>query len=1313
MAGDHQEGRERLASLGGGVVNEDIPAQLTGFRTGSLLAGYRLEAKVGAGGMAVVYRALDERLGRPVALKILEPGAAEDTQFRKRFIAESRAAAAVDDPHIIPVYEAGEAGGVLFIAMRFVAGGDLRRVLEREGALPPDRAADFISPVASALDAAHSAGLVHRDVKPGNILVDSRPGRPDHVYLSDFGIVKRAASSRLTQAGANVGTPSYMAPEQIDGRNVDGRTDQYSLACVTFQLLTGAVPFERDQLLALLYAHLSAPPPSLVSLRPDLPAAVDQVVAKAMAKTAEKRYESCGDFADALREALGLASYHRRSSATAPPHPSPSATSPDELADVTIDSLPGSRPPGTAETPEDGPAESPRAAAPAATADRKPAADSKTTAETDEPVGEPGRLTAAAGTAAAVSDLLAPGQPGLPDTGPAGAPAHRRRLIPRRPGSPRRGRTSPEPAAGTIDPVPDGQPGGPVTPAGAVPAARPDEDRAKAGEDGTALPAPPVAASIPEAPATAVTDSQLAEEPDAIAAPDEPAGEPDRLTAAAGTAAAVSDLLAPGQPGLPGTGPAGAPAHRRRPVPRRPRSPGRRRTSPEPAAGTIDPVPDGLPGGPVTPAEALPAAVRPDEPAGEPDLLTAAAGTDVLAPVQPGLPDPGSATALVEPQPAGTSPSEIPPAAGPPEPPTVGTVYPAPGGGSPDEGGGTPSPTAAAGNGLPGAAATASRDHLLPSTLGTAAGSGDSTGELGWLTVPGFGGGGARPAQRPPRRHHPVTVWIRRHRLPVFALACATLAAAVTIPFISPSPPTSSRPAHSSGPSASSRPAATGIGWVSLGNLSGNPSPVDVYLYPSGGSSPQFVQHDVAYGTILPYQPVSAGDYSVKVRAAGSSASSNPVWSVSLTVKAGGTYTVVPLRATAQQGQLRVIDSNLTTPTGKSFVRVIQADLNQGQVTFHCSCAAGAPGNITTDAAPGTVSPQVPIPAGTWTMTATASSAKTSLPVTLTAGTVHTEIVISKPGGGIEIINLVDGVPSYRSVPVDLPADWRFVPITSVAFNPSGATLAVASARICLWDIAANDCTSSFGSASVDSIAFSPDGKTLAAGDRSGHTYLWNVLNRTQSALTDPSTGSSGVLSVAFSRDGRFLAVGDSNGRTYLWNADTEKLIVTFPDPGGTGVNSVAFSPDGKTLAAGDDNGRTYLWNVATAKPIATLGNSGSKVVMSVAFSPDGKLLIVGDMNGRTYMWNVATAKLIAILTDPGGTGVISVAFSPDNTTMAAGDNNGSTYVWNVITRKLIAKLADPNNMEIDSVAFSANGTALAIGDQRGGVFLWYMSLSS
>ena len=204
-------------------MSGELSAYPDGFGPGSMLAGYRLEALVGVGGMAVVWRARSLRLDRPVALKILASALATDTAFRLRFIAEARAAALVDDPHIIPVYDADEVDGVLFIAMRFVGGGDLRRLVEREGALPPGRAVDFISPVASALDAAHAAGLVHRDVKPANILVDARAGRPDHVYLSDFGIAKGAVSSmNLTAVGQALGTPDYMAPEQIEGPPLTG-----------------------------------------------------------------------------------------------------------------------------------------------------------------------------------------------------------------------------------------------------------------------------------------------------------------------------------------------------------------------------------------------------------------------------------------------------------------------------------------------------------------------------------------------------------------------------------------------------------------------------------------------------------------------------------------------------------------------------------------------------------------------------------------------------------------------------------------------------------------------------------------------------------------------------------------------------------------------------------------------------------------------------------------------------------------------------------------------------------------------------------
>jgi serine/threonine protein kinase len=291
---------------------------LTGLAPGVRVAGYVLERLVGVGGMAAVYQARDERLGRVVALKLL----AGDEAVRMRFVREARAVAAVDHPHIIPVYAAGEADGMQFIAMRFVAGDTLQGIIRTSGVLSPRRAAAFVSPVASALDAAHAAGLVHRDVKPGNILVDSRRGGPEHAYLTDFGIARAMLSAgTLTVAGQFLGTPDYAAPEQANGAPVDGRADQYALACVAFEMLSGTVPFKRELPIAVLYAHLSTPPPSLAALRADLPPAVDAVLGRAMAKDPAERYATCADFADALRAALGLDHYDPSRAAPTPTLP--------------------------------------------------------------------------------------------------------------------------------------------------------------------------------------------------------------------------------------------------------------------------------------------------------------------------------------------------------------------------------------------------------------------------------------------------------------------------------------------------------------------------------------------------------------------------------------------------------------------------------------------------------------------------------------------------------------------------------------------------------------------------------------------------------------------------------------------------------------------------------------------------------------------------------------------------------------------------------------------------------------------------------
>jgi Protein kinase domain len=287
-------------------VTQDIHSGPGDLAPGEQLAGYEIQQQIGRGGMAVVYRALDLRLGRLVALKVLAPHLGEDEAFRQRFMRESRAAAGVDHPHIIPVFEAGEAAGVLFIAMRYVGQGDVRSLIEAQGPLSPARTAAIVSQVASALDAAHAHGLVHRDVKPANMLLGQASGTDaEHVYLSDFGLSKHSLTpSTLTSTGQFLGTLDYVSPEQIQGQPVDGRADQYALACTVVEILTGAPPFRREDSMALMWAQLEAEPPRLTERRPELPAAVDEVIATAMSKRPSGRYASCRDFAAALTAAF-------------------------------------------------------------------------------------------------------------------------------------------------------------------------------------------------------------------------------------------------------------------------------------------------------------------------------------------------------------------------------------------------------------------------------------------------------------------------------------------------------------------------------------------------------------------------------------------------------------------------------------------------------------------------------------------------------------------------------------------------------------------------------------------------------------------------------------------------------------------------------------------------------------------------------------------------------------------------------------------------------------------------------------------------
>ncbi len=269
-------------------------------RLQTVVGGYRLVEPLGRGGTSVVYRAEHVRLGRTAALKLLAPALGESDSRHERFLRESKLAASLDHPNIVPVYDAGEENGLLYIAMACIEGSDLKTLLVKDGPLPPRRALRIVGQIAAALDAAHARGLVHRDVKPANILV----GEGDRAYLSDFGVVKEVAEVGTTRTGSFVGTIDYCAPEQIEGRDVDARADVYALACVLYECLVGTPPFHRSSDVAILNAHLHAPPPKLSKAAPDLPPALEPVLAKALSKSPLDRYASCGELVAEARAAV-------------------------------------------------------------------------------------------------------------------------------------------------------------------------------------------------------------------------------------------------------------------------------------------------------------------------------------------------------------------------------------------------------------------------------------------------------------------------------------------------------------------------------------------------------------------------------------------------------------------------------------------------------------------------------------------------------------------------------------------------------------------------------------------------------------------------------------------------------------------------------------------------------------------------------------------------------------------------------------------------------------------------------------------------
>ena len=273
------------------------------LRAGEEFAGHRIEGVLGRGGMGVVYRAVDLRLNRRAALKVITPALSADEDFRRRFQRESELAASVQQQNVVTIYQAGEADGLLYVTMALIEGTDLRGLITERGRIDLGTSAAIVTQVAAALDAAHASGLVHRDVKPANVLISA--SAPLHVYLTDFGLTKRTSSqSGLTRTGLFVGTIDYAAPEQIKGWPVDARADVYALGCVLFEMIAGLPPFRRENEYATMYAHTSEPPPALSSMAAGVTPALDAAVARALAKEPENRFQSAGDFARAVAAAV-------------------------------------------------------------------------------------------------------------------------------------------------------------------------------------------------------------------------------------------------------------------------------------------------------------------------------------------------------------------------------------------------------------------------------------------------------------------------------------------------------------------------------------------------------------------------------------------------------------------------------------------------------------------------------------------------------------------------------------------------------------------------------------------------------------------------------------------------------------------------------------------------------------------------------------------------------------------------------------------------------------------------------------------------
>jgi serine/threonine-protein kinase len=430
---------------------------------GQQFGPYRLDALLGRGGMGEVFRAHHVEQDRVVALKLLLDELGDDEAFRARFLRESRVTARLTDPHVIPIHNWGEIDGRLYVDMRFVDGEDLGARIDRDGPLPPTEAVDIVSQVACALDSAHRSGLVHRDVKPSNVLLRS-DGDGMFAYLVDFGIargVSGATAAALTRAGTTLGSLDYMAPERFLEQPVDVRTDVYSLGCMLYECLVGERPFPLEGMAPRMSAHLGSPPPRPSQRRAGVPVPLDEVVATAMAKSPGDRHPSAGALAAAARRALSAPAVPDRGAVTRvaplprPPAPRPARPEPSPARD-TVARPPGRPAPPTAGQPAGRPGDHPTVRRDPS---RSPSAGDPTRAPAGRPPspsnrpGGPGRSLPGSG-----HEQPTVRRPAEPGSGPAPRPqqaGHDHLTVRHPPGS-----SIPRPGSGQGGSVPAWQPSG-------------------------------------------------------------------------------------------------------------------------------------------------------------------------------------------------------------------------------------------------------------------------------------------------------------------------------------------------------------------------------------------------------------------------------------------------------------------------------------------------------------------------------------------------------------------------------------------------------------------------------------------------------------------------------------------------------------------------------------------------------------------------------------------------------------------------------------------------------------------------------------